>query len=244
MPALILSDTRILVGPLDVSTFTGSFSQGGTVNMVEGSVLRGGGFDRQYPGLRTHTTQLDGFADYDAGAIASVFTPADLGTQDLVTIMPTGGTAAADVALFGRQLIQNINTPGGNVGDMASFGMALQSDTPWIHGLVADPVTTRTTTANGPIFAMTGPTASQRVWFGLHVTAASGTTPSMTVTIQSATLVGFGSPTLRATFTAQTTPGWQFISVPGAVTDGFWRAVMTISGTTPSFTSTVVAGVL
>jgi hypothetical protein len=71
MAALILSDTRILVGPLDVSTFTGSFSQGGTVNMVEGDVLRGGGFTRTYPGLKTHSTQLDGFADYDADNVTA-----------------------------------------------------------------------------------------------------------------------------------------------------------------------------
>jgi hypothetical protein len=66
MAALILSDTRILVGPLDVSTFTGSFSQGGTVNMVEGNVLRGGGCT----GLKTHSTQLDGF-DYDADNVTA-----------------------------------------------------------------------------------------------------------------------------------------------------------------------------
>lgn len=243
MPARILSDTRILVGASDVSTFTGSFSQGGTVNMVEGNVLRGGGFTRSYPGLRSFSTQIDGFADYDAGAIASTFTPAQLGSRHLVTILENGGVAAGDVALFGPQLIQSLNVPGGSVGDMASFGMALQSDTAWVNGFVADPVTTRTTTANGPVLTMTGPTASQRAWFGLHVVATSGT-PSVTVTIQSATLLAFGSPTLRATFTAATTPGWQFISIPGAVTDGFWRAVFTISGGTPSVTTSVVAGVL
>ncbi len=242
MAALILSDTRILVGPLDVSTFTGSFSQAGTVNMVEGNVLRGGGFTRMYPGLKSHTTQIDGFGDYDAGAISSTFGPVDLGTQELVSIMPTGGIAG-NAALFGRQLIQNINTPGGAVGEMATFGMALQSDTAWVNGQTADPPTTRTASANGTILTMTGPTASQRMYAGLHVTAASGTTPSLTVTIQSATVIGFGSPTTRLTFTAATTTGWQFISIPGAVTDGFWRAVMTISGTTPSFTSSVVLGV-
>jgi hypothetical protein len=243
MAAQVLSDTRLVVGSSDISTFTGSFSHAQSVAMKEANVFGGGRFTRQYPGLKLFTSSFDGFADYDAAGISSAFTPAQLGSQQLVSILPTGGAAAGDVGMFGRQLISNINAPGGTVGEMATFGMACQSDTAWANGLVADPSTTRTTTANGAAFAMTGPTASQRVYAGLHVTAASGTTPSLTVTIQSATLIGFGSPTTRATFTAATTTGWQFISVAGAITDGFWRAVFTISGTTPSFTTTTLLGV-
>lgn len=243
MAALILTDTRIVVGSFDVSTFTGSFNHQQNVAMVGGNVLGAGGFDRKYPGLKSFDTQIDGFGDYDATGISSQFTPTTLGSQQLVSIAPTGGATAGDVALFGRQLIGNINTPGGNVGDMAAFGMSCTSDTAWANGMVLAPSATRTTTGNGAITAMTGPTASQRLYVGLHVTAASGTTPSLTVSIQSAALVGFGSPTTRATFTAAATTGWQFISVTGAITDGFWRAVFTITGTTPSFTSTVLLGV-
>lgn len=243
MAAQILSDTRLIVGSFDISTFTGSFSQAQSVAMRPANVFRAGKFTRQYPGLKSVTSQFDGFADYAADGIATAFPVSQLGSQQLVSILPTGGDAVGDVGIFGRQLIRNINAPGGNVGDMATFGMACESDTAWANGLVADPSTTRTATANGTIFAMTGPTASQRLYAGLHVTAASGTTPSLSVTIQSATLVGFGSPTTRATFTAAAAAGWQFISVAGAITDGFWRAVFTISGTSPSFTSTVLLGV-
>jgi hypothetical protein len=43
---------------------------------------------------------------------------------------------------------------------------------------------------------MTGPTATQRVYIGLHTTAASGTTPSQTVTVQSAALAAVAQPTI------------------------------------------------
>lgn len=243
MAAQMLHDSRLVVGSFDISTFTGSYTHQQSVAMVEGNVCGAGGFTRMYPGLKSFTSQFDGFADYAASGISTAFAPSQLGSQQLVSIMPTGGSTAGNVGLFGRQLVQNINAPGGNVGDMATFGMACESDTAWVNGVVADPLTTRTATANGTILAMTGPTASQRLYCGLHVEAASGTTPSLTVTIQSATLVGFGSPTTRATFTAATATGWQFISVAGAITDGFWRAVFTISGTTPSFTTTTLFGV-
>ena len=243
MAAYILSDTNIYVGGDNVTTFTGSFSTEMMTTMVDGPVLGGGGFMRRYPGLKASSTQISGFADYDADAIARDFGPAQLGSQQLVTVVPAGVGVAGDVALFGRQLIQNIAVPGGAVGDMASFEMSLESDSAWINGLVAAPMAARTTTANGTILTMTGPTAAQRVYVGVNLIAASGTTPSMTVALQSATLIGFGSPTTRATLTAMTAVGWQFASVAGSITDGFWRATFTITGTTPSLTAAVVVGV-
>lgn len=243
MAASVLTNSQILVGSFDATTFTGSFQDSAQIEMREGTTYGNGGYVIKYPGKASYTNAISGNADYASGGIAANFTPSLLGSQQLVSIQPTGGTAAGDPSIFTRALINNIAAPGGVDGEMAEFAMAFSSDNQKVYGQVAAPLAARTATANGSVLTMTGPTASQKVYAGLHITSVSGTTPSVTVKIQSATLVGFGSPTDRITFTAANAAGWQFANLAGAITDGFWRAVFTISGTTPSFTCAVVLGV-
>ena len=244
MAAFTLTNSEILVGSADVTQFTGQYAIGGTVAMQEANVHGGGGFVRKYPGLKSFTTSISGFADFDAGAVSRAITPTSVGSQVPVTIVPVDTATAGDTALFTRGLIADVDPVGGAIGDMATFATTIGSDTALIGGVIGAPLAARTSTFTGPVITLTGPTATQALYANLHVIAASGTTPSMTVTIQSATLVGFGSPTTRATFTAFTGQAAQWITpVAGAITDGFWRVVMTITGTTPSFTAAVAFGV-
>lgn len=243
MAAFTLTNGQILVGSFDASSFVGQFNQTSSARMVPSKVWGGGGFGRQYPGDVDTTGSLSGEADYASGGIAAAFTPATLGTQQLISVQPQGGAAAGDASIFTRGLINMIAAPGGADGDLAAFDMAWTGDTAIVYGQVAAPLTARTATANGSVITMTGPTATQKVYAGLHITSVSGTTPSLTAKVQSATLAGFGSPTDRITsFTAANAAGWQFASATGAITDGFWRFVFTISGTTPSFTCMAVIG--
>lgn len=94
------------------------------------------------------------------------------------------------------------------------------------------PSAARTTTGTG-----TGTTTVGRAQVAkLDVTAASGTTPSLTVTIQDSP---DGSAwTTRDTFAAKTTTGTEIRALPRGL-DTNVRASWTISGTTPSFTFSV-----
>lgn len=244
MAAFTLINGQILVGAFDASGFVGQFNQESSVRMSTSNVIGGGGYARQYPGEIDTVGSISGDADYASGGIAAVYTPAQLGSQQLISIQPQGGGAAGDASIFTRGLVRSIAAPGGADGDMATFALDWTSDTAVVYGQVAAPLTARTATANGSVLTMTGPTATQRVYAGLHITAVSGTTPSLTAKVQSATTGGFGSPTDRITsFTAASATGWQWASAAGAITDGFWRFVFTISGTTPSFTCAAVIGV-
>jgi len=71
----------------------------------------------------------------------------------------------------------------------------------------------------------------------LDVTAASGTNPSLTVTVEESANGSTGWAT-RASFTARTTTGSQTIPLP-RVNHAFMRATWTITGTSPSFTFSV-----
>lgn len=242
MAAFTLTNSEVLVGGFDLTQFTGQYTVGGTVAMQEANVHGGGGFRRVYPGLRSFTTGLSGFADFDPGAVSRALTPTSVGSQVPVTIVPIDTATAGDTALFTRGLIADVDATGGAIGEMATFSATIGSDAPLIGGMIAAPLASRTTTFTGPVLAMTGPTAAQSLYANLHVTATSGT-PSMTVTVQSATLVGFGSPTTRATFTAATGVTSQYLAQNVTTTDGFWRVVMTISGGTPNLTAAVAIGV-
>lgn len=79
--------------------------------------------------------------------------------------------------------------------------------------------------------------AIDRLRAQLNVTAASGTTPSMTVVLES-TLDGVNWDTL-GTFAAKTAAGREVITI-NPVIGRRLRARWTITGTTPSFTFSVL----
>lgn len=246
MAASVLTDSLILAGGTDITLDTGSYTVGGQVAMVDANVHGSGRFRRVLPGNISHTLQVGGTADYDANQVNLAFPPSALGNQYLTTIVPQNTSSTGDVALFSRGLLASMNAPGGARGDLATFDMQIGGDVPLIGGQVLAPLAARTTTGNSSVLALTGPTSAQRLYCGLHITAVSGTaSPTLTVTVQSSTVVGMTSPTTRFTFSAATAAGWQWATpLAGAITDGFYRATFTISGATPSFTAAVVIGVL
>ncbi len=104
------------------------------------------------------------------------------------------------------------------------------------------PGTARTVTGSGLARQLGALSATRALYVGLHVLSAAGTTPSVTVVVESDDAVGMASPTTRATFTAATAAGGQTVQIPGPVTDDWWRVRWTISGTTPSFLFVAAAG--
>lgn len=244
MAATVITQGLVLVGGFDATTFAGQAATSpAEAGLVTTTNLGSGGFETNLPSIKSFGLSLSGNADVATTGITTNITPANIGTQYAYGYaLP--GSAAADPAVFGRGLLMSYTPIEGAIGDKASFAMTFRSDLVGVtNGQLASTLAARTTTANGTILTMTGPTASQKLYAGLHITAASGTTPTLDVTIESAALVGFGSPTTRITFSQKNAAGWDFSSVAGAVTNGFWRAVFTIGGTSPSFTVAVFLGV-
>ncbi len=74
--------------------------------------------------------------------------------------------------------------------------------------------------------------------------AASGTTPTLDVTIESDDGVGMGSPTTRINFAQATAIGAQWATpVAGAIADDWWRVAYTLGGASPSFTFICIIGI-
>lgn len=109
-----------------------------------------------------------------------------------------------------------------------------------VHGeqLILVPSGTRTANGSG-VPAMAGDKTTARLT--LDVTAASGTTPTMTVTVETSQ-DGSSSWTSVGSFAAATGVSSQRKTFAGL--DNFLRATWTVGGTTPSFTFSVAGALL
>lgn len=203
----------------------------------------GGGFMHRAVGVREAAFKVVGWSDFAAGQVGQQFASAQLGTQQLAYVA-VPGTGAGDPVEFTRGTISGLSMWGGKVGDASPFALDVEPDAAAVTGLLAAPLAARIATGSGTAVAATGATATQRVYAALHVTAASGATPSLVAKIQSAPASNFASPTDRVTFTSTAAAGWQFASnTVGAITDGWWRVAWTITGTGPSFTFAAMFGI-
>ena len=87
--------------------------------------------------------------------------------------------------------------------------------------------------------------ATQKLVATLHVTAVTGTSPTLDVTIESDASDSFaGGETTQITFTTVSAVGSQTIEINGAVTDTWFREEHTIGGTTPGFDYVVTLGIV
>ena len=156
-------------------------------------------------------------------------------SNELMTIAPAA--AAVGDPVYFKQIVAGEYSPGGQIGELMKFSLSGDAgDGPLVRGVIMANGTF-TATANGAIINHGAVGATQKLYAGLHITAVSGGSPSVTVKIQSAPSGAFSTPTDRFTFSAANAIGAQWAApVSGAITDAYWRAVYTITGTTPSFT--------
>jgi hypothetical protein len=230
MATAVLLQEQVIVGSFDLTGFATKGNTEESSETMDQTTFGSGGFRVLAPALRTAAVDIEGFADTTATGVTTLFPASSLGTQYGYSIAPGGGATAGDPVMFGRGLLTAYTPFGGSIGDNAVLTQHITNDTAEVGGLVLAPLASRGA-LTGTSVTMTGPTATQKVWAILHVTGAVGT--NLAVTIQSAPLSNFASPTTRFTFTTVSAVGWQLATpVAGAITDGFWRAICTVGTST------------
>lgn len=191
-----------------------------------------------FPGIQQVSATLDGF--YAAGpgepdTIASSRVITKEASEWPLTISPPdapGAAAGADgnvaynlrSAQFGMRF-------GAEHGQSLPFYLSSRARTGRLdRGTVMLPKTAYTVTTTGVARQLGALSAAQQLIAILHVFAATGT---WTATVESDNAEGFGTPTVRATFTAATDITRQVIAVAGPITDDWWRVVYTetVAGT-------------
>lgn len=247
MTVAAFTNASVLVGDLDASPFTNSVTSAVMLDMLDATVCGTGGFRSFAPGLRSGVMAIEGFQDWGVGGFFEKISTADGGVPTLMSVAPIAPAAtltAGDPVAFMRGPIDELTEVTGDAGQLAKMGLHIANDSPFVMGVVLHPLATRSTTASGTAVALTGPTASQTLYAGLHVTTGTGGT--LTVRVQTDDGVGFGTPTTRITFTATTGPvtagELKFLTPVNISTETHIRADWTVSA--GSFTFAVNAGII
>jgi hypothetical protein len=246
-----LTNSKIYYGQYDLP---GDFSECavdvGTA-AVEGAAF-GDLVKTMYPGVDTAKLGAAGFFDPDAlGVQADPVLQAAVGVAGpVITVSPVSG-AEGETCYSMQALVSEYDPLAGvSVGGMAKFKLSAEAASRMIRGTLLRNTkftgTPDSVTGTGSIFQLGAIAAGQSLWAALHIFAITGSaSPTLTAKIQSATTGGFGSPTDRLTFAAQTAIGSVWATpVAGPITDQFWRCSFTISGTTPAFTWAILMGIL
>lgn len=154
-----------------------------------------------------------------------------IGSGLLMTVAP--GITAGDIAYFHNALAVQYN-PNAQIGQMFGFTLATAAQDRLLRGTLMEYQTGIAANANGTGRQLGAVAAGQSIYCGLHVTAAPGTTPSLTIIVESDDNSGFTSPTTRITMTAAgagNAVSAELKSLIGAITDVWWRLRWTVSGT-------------
>lgn len=240
--AVLLSDCSILLGPYQVKR---------SVNQIELTAAReklasgrmGDTANVSAHGLQQITSSLSGFWASDAIAASTEIDPQIWPRIDAaqtpaawpLTVCPPYAPAATPGAngnvCYIVQTKQFDWTLGGAHGALAPFTVGSECYSGGFYrGTVMLPEASVTATTTGSIVQLGALSATQKLVAALHVTAING--GSWVLTVESDNGVGFATPTVRATFTAATTITTQVIETNGAITDDYWRCVLTKTGGT------------
>lgn len=240
MSVQILRDSKLF---LDGYDFSGDMS---ALALAYGAELQDNttfGMDTRsrLGGLKTVTVQHEGFWNGGANGVDDVLF-GKIGVASVpMTIAPMTGAEGELAYSFLSNLGQY--TPGATVGEMLRFSVSGEASGELVRGSILLNAT-KTLTGNGTAFNVGAASSTQKLYAALHVIAASGTSPTLDVKVQSDDASGFGTPTDRITFSQATAIGSQWATpVNGAITDNWWRINYTIGGTGPSFTFVVFIGI-
>lgn len=243
MASQLLTDAKLYVASFDVSGDMNALSLTYGADMLDATTF-GNSTRINKAGLKTVVAQHEGYWNSDGTDQADdVFFPR-IGTADVpVTICPTTGADGEPAYIF--QSVHSAYTPGGTVGEMLAFSVNMEGSNgkPLVRATVLHPATARTATSTGTARQLGAVSATQTLYGALHVIAASGTTPTLDVVVQSDNASNFPSATSRLTFAQQTAIGSDWQSAAGAITDDWFRVSYSIGGTNPSFTFVVAVGI-
>ena len=245
MAAFILQDCVVLGGGYDLSGSSNEIALSAEVEEKEVTSFASSGYREKIGGLKQATGTIKGY--WEAGtAKPDTLLFNNLGVSDTIFSFAPDGTDGS--SMYSMRTLQGDYSFGEAIGEVLPFEANLFSRN--TQGLVRSTIihpksTARTSTGTGTGRQLTTVSSSQTLVAVLHVVTVSGTTPSLTVTLQRDDNSGFTSPTTAATFTAATAVTSEWTTVAGPITpDDRYRVTWTISGTSPSFNFCVGVGIV
>ena len=194
-------------------------------------------------GLKSVDWSGDLMQDFDADKVDQLVGLATLGTAQPISMLPAGKTGGEVAYAFNAT--QLAYTPiESEAGGLAMAKVSGKGTGAAIRGtLMNAPGTPITATGTGTARQLGAVPAGSKIYGALHVIAASGTTPTLDVVVQSDDNGAMTSPTSRLVFAQATGITSEWLPLAGAITDDYWRASITVGGTSPSFSYVLVLGI-
>ncbi|MFG3323722.1 hypothetical protein ACGF3J_37325 [Streptomyces sp. NPDC048171] len=244
MAKSVLLNVRCFAVGLDLTSVSNKIELTSEVEEKPATNYGSDGYTEVVGGLAS--AQITGEGQWEAGDETKVddATWAQLGGVGPWSVSGNNSAAVGELAYFTRAMRADY-TLLADVGEVAPWVSTAKSSWPLVRGQFAHPPgTARTADGSGTGLELGAVAAGRRLYAALHVLSVAGTTPSLTVRVESAEDDTFAAPTTRAAFAAADEPGGQIMRTDGtAITDTWWRVAWTITGTTPSFLLAAALGI-
>jgi hypothetical protein len=233
----------ILVGGYDISSTSKKWDVSGTA-ATHDSTGFGTSWVSMVGGLKSVDWSADVMQNFDADTVdALVGLSAVGGSAVPLSTLPVAQTAGSVGYTFNAK--QFAYTP--IDADPDALAMAQLSGkgdgSPLVRGTLMNATTATTATATGTAFEVGAVASTQKMYGALHVVAASGTSPTLDVVVESDDAEGFSSATSRMVFAQATGTTSEWLPLSSAITDDWWRITATVGGSTPSFRFAVIIGI-
>ncbi len=244
MSKTVLTNVRCFAVGVDLTGNSNKIELSSEVEAKESTNYASQGYKEVMGGLAS--AEISGEGQWEAGDVTKVDDAswAQLGGVGPWSVSANNAAAVGDLAYF-TQALRCDHKIGDAVGEVAPWTSTAKSAWPLVRGQFAHPPgTARTASGTGTGVNLGAVPAGKRLYAALHVLSAAGTTPNLTVWVDSGPDNVFTTHTQRLTFTAATAVGGQTLRTDGtAITDTWWRVAWTITGTSPSFLFAATLGI-
>lgn len=236
MAKFVLLNARIFAGGANLTGNSNQIELSSEIQEKDVTNFDSGDWKESLGGLAS--TSLSGSGQWEAGDPGLVDNES---WADLTTRSPHAWTVCPRSAAVGdlswsTQALRSSYKVGDTVGEVAPWEASASGSAPLLRGTVAHPPgQAETADGAGQGLNLGEVSDSQRIWVALHVLSVSGSSPALTVEVESDVDDTWSAPTTQITFDTASEVGAQFNSAMGPVTDTWWRVTWTISGTDPSF---------
>lgn len=244
MAKIVLIDSRLFVAGADLASVTNKIEITGEREVKDTTNFASEGWKECIAGLGSAEVKGEGFFEASTLANEDGSAWANLGGLQPMSVAPVA-VSVGSLAYLVSALQTELGILKGATGDVAGFSLSGKASNPMARGRVAQaPSAVMNSNANAAGYQLGAVATGQRLYANLHVLSVSGTdTPTLNMIIESDDNASFTSATTRISFAAATAIGGQSASVAGPITDDYWRARWTVSGTSPSFLGFVTIGI-
>ena len=235
MAFISTNQTKLIYGTNSLAAILRTVSPSATVDMLDATTLNDTA-KTFVPGLEDMALSVDGLFDNttSAGSAFANITAAISATSTVPTsVAPSGFAVTNPVWLLPAKTITYEVTSA--VADLVQFSMSLGAATAPSLGVSLADLAVVSATGNGTSVDNAAGTTNGGI-AQLHVTAVSGTTPTLAVIVQHST--NNSTWTTLGTFTTATAATSETITFSGTV-NRYVRASYTAGGTSPQFTCQV-----